>query len=87
MNIQQLKSFLLEGTNVSVRGLAHESLLFAETNDLFENYRHDSESDRENGGNFHMSWIKYCDNVFLFDSPSRNKYGLHDPNVMDELSF
>ena len=33
-------NFPLKGTNVSARRLAHESLLFAEKNNLFVNYRH-----------------------------------------------
>ena len=33
-----LLNFPLEGTNVSVRRLAHESLLFAEKNNLLEYY-------------------------------------------------
>ena len=43
-----LLNFPLEGT-VSARKLAHGSLLFAEKNNFFENYRHYSESKRENG--------------------------------------
>lgn len=43
-----LLNFQLEGT-VSARKLAHGSLLFAEKNNFFENYRHYSESKRENG--------------------------------------
>ena len=45
-------NFPLERTNVSAGRLAHESLLFAEKNNLFENYRHYSESDRGNGAIF-----------------------------------
>ena len=37
-------NFPLEGINVSARRLAHESLLFAKKNNLFEDYRHYSES-------------------------------------------
>ena len=65
--------------------VAHESLLLAENNNLFQNYRHYSESDRGNGAIF--TYFPYCvatkwaeNNLFLFDSHSRNTYGLHDPN-------
>ena len=51
-----LLNFPLEGTNVSARKLAHDSLLFAEKNNFFENYRHYSESERE-WDNSHMWWI------------------------------
>ena len=83
-------NFALESTNISVQGdfcltFAHESLLFAENNNLFQNYRHYSESDRGNGAIF--TYFPYCvatkwaeNNLFLFDSHSRNTYGLHDPN-------
>ena len=78
-------NFPLEGTNVSARRLAHESLLFAEKNNLFENYRHYSESDRGNGaiftcGGYSVAIIFAENNRFLFDLHSRNTYGLHDPN-------
>ena len=78
-------NFPLEGTNVSARRLAHESLLFAEKNNLFENYRHYSESDRGNGAIFTCAGYSVAticaeNNRFLFDSHSRNTYGLHDPN-------
>ena len=78
-------NFLLEGTNVSARRLAHESLLFAENNNLFENHRHYSESDRRNGaiftcGGYRAATIWAENNVFLFDSHSRNTCGLHEPN-------
>ena len=60
-------------------------VLFAEKNNLYENYRHYSESDRENGailtcGGYSVATIWAENNVFLFDSHSRNTYGLHDPN-------
>ena len=45
-------NFPLEGTNVSARNVAYEILLFAENNNLFENSRHYSESDRGNGAIF-----------------------------------
>ena len=78
-------NFPLERTNVSAGRIAHESLLFAENNNLFENYRHYSESDRGNGaiftcGGYHVAIIWAANNVFLFDLRSWNTYGLHDPN-------
>ena len=59
----------LEGTNISAWRLAHESLLFAEKNILFENYRHYSESDRGNGaiftcGGYNVATIWVENNVF-----------------------
>ena len=78
-------NFPLERTNVSAGRIAHESLLFAEKNNLFENYRHYSEIDRGNGtiftcGGYIVATIWAANNVFLFDLHSRNTYGLHDPN-------
>ena len=78
-------NFPLERTNVSAGRIAHESLLFAENNNLLENYRHYSESDRGNGaiftcGGYHVAIIWAANNVFLFDLRSWNTYGLHDPN-------
>ena len=70
-------NFTLEGTDISAKILAHESLLFAEKNNLFENYRHYSESDRGNGkiftcGEDSVTAIWAENNVFLFDSHSPN---------------
>ena len=78
-------NFPLERTNVSAGRLAHESLLFAEKNNLFENYRHYKESDRGNGpiftcDGYSVATIWDENNAFLFDSHSWNTYGLHDSN-------
>ena len=78
-------NFPLEGTNVSARRLSHESLLFAEKKNLFENYRLYSENDRGNEtiftyGEYSVATIWAENNVFLFDSRSRNTDGLHDAN-------
>ena len=83
-------NFPLEGTNVSARKLLHESLLFAEKNNLFENYRHYSESDRGNGaiftcGGYSVGTIWSENNVFLFDSHSWNTYDLHKLNAQTVL--
>ena len=81
----------LESTSVSARRLARESLLFAEKNNLLENYRHFSESNRGNGaiftcGGYSVATIWTKNNVFLFDSHSCNTYGLHGPNGRAALS-
>ena len=90
MNISQCfdelpLNFPLEGINVSARRLAHESLLFAKKNNLFEDYRHYSESDRGNEplftcDGYSVATIWDENNVFLFDSHSWNTYGFHDSN-------
>ena len=59
--------------------------VFAEKNNLFENYRHYSESDRGNGeiftcDGYSVATIWAENNVFLFDLHSCNTCGLHDPN-------
>ena len=68
-----------------LQGDLHMKVLFAEKNNLYENYRHYSESDRGNGailtcGGYSVATTWAENNVFLFDSHNRNTYGLHDPN-------
>ena len=78
-------NFPLEDTNASARGLAHESLLVLEKNNLFKNCSHYIESDKGNREIFtcrgySAAAILAVNNMLLFDSHSRNTYGLHDSN-------
>ena len=85
-----LLNFPLEGTNVSARRLLHESLLFAEKNNLFKNFSHYSESDRGNGEiltcrGYSVATIWAENNVFY----SIDTVGIHMDYItlMDELCF
>ena len=74
--------FLLESANV-------ESLLFADKIKLIENCRHYSESNIGNEtiftcGGYGVATIS-AENVFLFDSHSRNTDGLHNLNERNLL--
>ena len=85
-----LLNFSLEGTNVSARRLLHESLLFAEKNNLFKNFSHYSESDRGHGEiltcrGYSVATIWAENNVFY----SIHTVGIHMDciTLMDELCF
>ena len=65
--------------------LSHESHLFLEKNNLFENYRHYSPSEKGNGAIFTCAGFSVAvlwtqDHFYVFDSHSRNSKGFHDPN-------
>ena len=75
----------MEGIYISKNSLSHESHLFLEKNNLFENYRHYSPSEKGNGAIFTCAGFSVAvlwtqDHFYVFDSHSRNSKGFHDPN-------
>ena len=75
----------IEGTHVSAKMLAHESNLFVEKKNLFENYRRYDSTGKGNGAIFTCAgfsvavlWSQHY--VYVFDSHSRNSSGFHDSN-------
>ena len=75
----------MEGIYISINSLSHESHLFLEKNNLFENYRHYSPSEKGNGviftcAGFSVAVLWTQDYFYVFDSHSRNSKGFHDPN-------
>jgi len=76
-------NFLLEGINVSAQRLVHESHIFSDKNNLFENYSHYDANQKGNGAiftcnGFSVAAIWGQDHVFVFDSHSRNRQGLQN---------
>ena len=82
---QLLPNIYMEGIYISINSLSHESHLFLEKNNLFENYRHYSPSEKGNGAIFTCAGFSVVvlwtqDHFYVFDSHSRNSKGFHDPN-------
>ena len=75
----------IEDTHVSAEMLAHESNLFAEKDNLFENCRHYDSTEKGNGAiftcaGFTVAVVWSQNYVDVFDSHSRNSNGFHDPS-------
>ena len=75
----------LEGFNISVNLLAHESGVFMGEKNLFENIRQKSGKNQGNRviftcGGFSVVVIWSQDSAFPHDFHSRNEGGFHDPN-------
>ena len=75
----------IEGTHVSAKMLAHESNLFVEKENFFENYRHYYSTEKGNGAIFICAgfsvavlWSQHC--IHVLNSQSRNSSGFHDAN-------
>ena len=78
-------TFSFEGHDISCQRLCHESHLFVDIDNLFENYRHYNSDQMGNGaiftcGGFSFATIMVCELFFLFDSHNRNIDGFNDPN-------
>ena len=75
----------MESIYISTNSLSHESHLFLEKNNLLENYRHYSPSEKGNGAIFTCAGFSVAvlwtqDHFYVFDSHSRKGKGFHDPN-------
>ena len=81
---EPLLNFQIESINVSVTGLALEIGLFLQRNSLFETFIHHSSNEKENGAIFTCAGYSiaaiWAQNIYVFDSYSRNTKGSHDPN-------
>ena len=80
-----LLTFSFEGHDISWQKLSHESHLFVDIDNLFENYRRCYRDQRGNGaiftcGRFSFATIWCVNSFFLFDLHSRNIDGFNDPN-------
>ena len=77
-------TFSFGGHDISCQRLSHETHLFVDIDNLFENYRHYNSGQRGNGaifacGGFSFATIWYVNSFFLFDSHGRNIDGFNDP--------
>ena len=78
-------TFSFEGHDISCQRLSHESHLFFDIDNSFENHRHYNSDQRGNGaiftcGGFSFATIWCVNSFFLFDLHSRYIDGFNDPN-------